>query len=146
LVWGKELLADATKVQATADPDSLKPRLKEVIDDHLVELFGQDGHAKELKPPPGDPPPLLHPAAQHTEIEAIKDIEQPGRWTGSEAVSGGNGMGTSVGATWDDQNRSSACSYHRAPGVICRYSIMCDFTSSGERRPHRRFFTRLDRF
>src|SRR4051812_50113789 len=33
LVWGTELLADATKVQvqANADSDSLKPRLKEVI-------------------------------------------------------------------------------------------------------------------
>jgi transposase len=75
LVWGREMLADATKVQANADLDSLKPRLKEVIDDHLVELFGPDGHAEEPELPPHDPPPLLHPGSPHTETE-----QPAGRW------------------------------------------------------------------
>jgi transposase len=41
LVWGKELLFDATKVRANASLDSLVPRLSEVVDDHLVALFAQ---------------------------------------------------------------------------------------------------------
>jgi transposase len=40
LVWGRELVADTTKVEMNADLDSLRPRLKEVVDDLLVELFG----------------------------------------------------------------------------------------------------------
>ncbi len=42
LIWGKELLVDATKVPANAADSSIVPRLREVIDDHLVELFAQD--------------------------------------------------------------------------------------------------------
>jgi transposase len=42
LIWGKELLADSTRVPGNAAIDSLVPRLKEVVDDHLVELF-EDG-------------------------------------------------------------------------------------------------------
>ncbi|MDB5057088.1 MAG: Transposase [Chloroflexi bacterium] len=41
LVWGKEILADATKVPGNAAKESLVPRLKEVIDGHLVALFGE---------------------------------------------------------------------------------------------------------
>ena len=39
LIWGKEVLADATRVPGNASMDSLVPRLKAVVDDHLVELF-----------------------------------------------------------------------------------------------------------
>ena len=42
LVWGKEFLADATRVPGNASVDSLVPRLSEVVDDHLVALFGGD--------------------------------------------------------------------------------------------------------
>jgi transposase len=41
LVWGKEILADATKVPGNAAKESLVPRLSEVIDGHLVALFGE---------------------------------------------------------------------------------------------------------
>lgn len=41
LVWGKEVLVDATKVRANAVLRSFVPRLAEVVDDHLVALFGQ---------------------------------------------------------------------------------------------------------
>src|SRR5262249_60661337 len=41
LVWGKELFFDATKVRANADPDSLRPRLREVTQ-HLAALFATD--------------------------------------------------------------------------------------------------------
>jgi hypothetical protein len=39
LIWGREVLADATRVPGNASMDSLVPRLKAVVDDHLVELF-----------------------------------------------------------------------------------------------------------
>src|SRR6266568_2412953 len=39
LVWGEELFFDATKVRANAAMGSLVPRLREVVDGHLVELF-----------------------------------------------------------------------------------------------------------
>ena len=42
LVWGKEVLADATRVPGDAAMDSLRPRRSEVVDDHLVALFGAD--------------------------------------------------------------------------------------------------------
>src|SRR5919112_2388316 len=42
LVWGKEALADATRVPGNASTDSLAPRLSAVVDDHLVALFGAD--------------------------------------------------------------------------------------------------------
>jgi transposase len=52
LVWGKELLADATRVPGNASMDSLVPRLREVVDDHLVALFDGDDVADER--PAGD--------------------------------------------------------------------------------------------
>lgn len=42
LVWGKEVLADATRVPGNAAMDSLVPRLREVVDDHVVALFAGD--------------------------------------------------------------------------------------------------------
>ena len=46
LVWGQELLADATRVPANAAMDSLVPRLRAVVDGQLVALFaGDEGSA-----------------------------------------------------------------------------------------------------
>jgi transposase len=42
LVWGQELLADATRVPANAAMDSLVPRLRLVVDDEVVALFDGD--------------------------------------------------------------------------------------------------------
>jgi transposase len=42
LVWGREVLADATRVPGNASVDSLVPRLREVVGDHLVALFAGD--------------------------------------------------------------------------------------------------------
>src|SRR3954451_22974575 len=39
LVWGEELFFDATKVRANAAMASVVPRLREVVDGHLVDLF-----------------------------------------------------------------------------------------------------------
>src|SRR5215472_5130930 len=40
LVWGKELYIDATKVQANASRDSVKPRF--AVEAHLTELFATE--------------------------------------------------------------------------------------------------------
>ena len=42
LVWGKELIFDATKVRANAAMDSLTPVLRLVVDDHLAALAEAD--------------------------------------------------------------------------------------------------------
>ncbi len=42
LVWGKEVLADATRVPGNAAMDSPVPRLRDVVDDHVVALFAGD--------------------------------------------------------------------------------------------------------
>jgi transposase len=42
LVWGQELLVDATRVPANAALDSLIPRLRTVVDGHLAALFDGD--------------------------------------------------------------------------------------------------------
>ena len=43
LVWGKEFYFDATKVEANASPDSVKPRF--VLEAHLTQLFAGDAKA-----------------------------------------------------------------------------------------------------
>jgi transposase len=42
LVWGKEMVFDATKVRANASMESLKPILRLVVDDHLAALAETD--------------------------------------------------------------------------------------------------------
>ena len=42
LVWGKELIFDATKVHANASMESLRPVLRLVVDDHLTALVEAD--------------------------------------------------------------------------------------------------------
>jgi transposase len=56
LIWGKEVLADATRVPGNASMDSLVPRLKAVIGDHLVDLFGEQPVVS-----PNDDDPLVEP-------------------------------------------------------------------------------------
>jgi transposase len=80
LIWGKELLVDATKVRAHASMDSLVPRLAEVVDDHLVELFGTEAGAGELERVGEEDtaPQLLHPEGM-AGIEA-EGAEAHRRW------------------------------------------------------------------
>ncbi|HEV2123220.1 MAG TPA: IS1182 family transposase, partial [Chloroflexota bacterium] len=71
LVWGQEVLVDATKARANADLDSLVPRLAEVVDEHLVALFGEDQPPEDTHPPATgegqpDQPRLLHAPAART--------------------------------------------------------------------------------
>ena len=51
LVWGKELFFDATKVRANADLDSLQPRLRDVSQQHLTDLFGLEEAGVEPEAP-----------------------------------------------------------------------------------------------
>lgn len=59
LVWGKELVFDATKVRANADVDSLQPRLRDVSQQHLTDLFGAEaaGVAPIVEPTSAPPRP-----------------------------------------------------------------------------------------
>lgn len=79
LVWGKELIFDATKVRANAALDSVVPRLKEVVDDHLVELFTSDGAAVETTPVQEENPPALLHASAPVDTEST-DAERPRPW------------------------------------------------------------------
>lgn len=48
LVWGKELYFDATKVEADASLDSVRPRLTELtVEEHLSELFTDEDNEPE---------------------------------------------------------------------------------------------------
>ncbi len=63
LIWEMELLMDATKVPANAADSSIVPCLREVIDNHLAELFAQDGdESEEESNSPAGAPPLLRPS------------------------------------------------------------------------------------
>jgi transposase len=82
LVWGEELLFDATKVRANADVDSLVPRFYWKAKRHLGETFA-DGAAESAwaKPPApaADEPaplPVSLPAGRAEELAA----ENGGRW------------------------------------------------------------------
>ena len=55
LVWGKEVLADATRVPGNASLDSLVPRLSEVVDNHLVAVFGDTAPADAIEATGDDP-------------------------------------------------------------------------------------------
>jgi transposase len=48
LVWGREVLADATRVPANAAIDSLVPRLRTVVDEQLVAFFEGDDIPTEV--------------------------------------------------------------------------------------------------
>ena len=78
LIWGKEVLADATRVPGNASMDSLVPRLAEVVDDHLVQLFDTDATERDRTPVTNeDGPPMLHPKSTRTDTAAQNEQE---RW------------------------------------------------------------------
>jgi hypothetical protein len=56
LIWGREVLADATRVPGNASMDALAPRLTEVSIDHLVERFNMvPGSSVADTDPPREP-------------------------------------------------------------------------------------------
>ncbi len=86
LVWGEELFFDATKVRANAAMASVVPRLRAVVEGHLVDLFapGEDVvPAEPSTPDPGDPqgveaPVPLRGGDQPQAVEGV--AASPPRW------------------------------------------------------------------
>src|SRR5260370_11444954 len=74
LVWGKELFVDATKVNANASMESVKPRF--VVEAHLANLFAAEteGPREEAEQVP---PSLSTSAAAPSPPEAIRDEATP---------------------------------------------------------------------
>src|SRR5918997_171501 len=90
LVWGQELLFDATKVRANADLDSLVPRFYWQAEHHLAELF-DEGNAPSTTegdvttPPPAaahkaDSEPRRLPTGLSPEDEARLAAERAETW------------------------------------------------------------------
>ena len=86
LIGGQEVLADATKVPGNADLDSLVPRLKEVVDEHLVELIGKQDEPAEAgrwdvlehcKLPPDRPPSPGYERLSHRKISLTNPDATP---------------------------------------------------------------------
>jgi len=82
LVWGEELFFDATKVRANAALGSVIPRLREVVDGHLVDLFptappGTAAPSDETAPQP-ILPDRVPPAADG--VEGQPEQGTPPRW------------------------------------------------------------------
>lgn len=105
LIWGKELFFDATKVEANASLDSVALRLYEVIEDHLVDLFGDDANT------------LLEPLATAPDVPDSVPLALSARYPMSErqTVSQDPGEGR-----WEileqcrlDPDRPASCSYER---------------------------------
>ena len=90
LVWGKELLFDATKVRANADLDSLVPRFYWQARQHLAELFDEanapsaaGGDATASPPAPAhevDSEPCRLPTGLRSEQEVGLAAERAGTW------------------------------------------------------------------
>ncbi len=74
LVWGKELYVDATKVNANASMDSVKPRF--AVDSHLRELFAT-GREEEPEPTANAEPSLSTSEAGTSSPEAIREETTP---------------------------------------------------------------------
>jgi transposase len=91
LIWGHELVADATRVPGNASMDSLVPRLSEVVDDHLEHIFDDGTTTGEASPDrgrwdlletgrldPERPPPA--PIAESAIVRSVGLIRMPVPW------------------------------------------------------------------
>ena len=77
LVWGKELYFDATKVQANASLDSIKPRF--AVDEHLRDLFRDDTSEKETDDEHDTQPGHEPPVQLHADVPADLAEQNAGR-------------------------------------------------------------------
>jgi transposase len=80
LIWGKELLFDATKVRANADIDSLVPRFYQRAKEHVDALFAGDvpSSADAGAPPEEAPPPAGSNAASPSTADEPAAASPPG--------------------------------------------------------------------
>lgn len=84
LVWGKELYIDATKVQANASRDSVKPRF--AIEAHLANLFATEEEEQPTsttptkEPEPEMPTPLSVALSDETRQELAQSNEARHDW------------------------------------------------------------------
>jgi transposase len=110
LVWGEELFFDATKVRANAAMASVVPRLREVVDGHLVDLFtpGDGGDAAPAAAEASASPP-----------EDPADVPAPVPLRGVDQSQADEGVGASA-PRWDllercrlDPARPAAAGYER---------------------------------
>ncbi len=74
LIWGKDLYFDATKVEANASMESVKPRF--AVEAHLAQLFAGESEeecsqAREEPSPEEQAPPLLPTSLSQTQREHI---------------------------------------------------------------------------
>ncbi len=74
LVWGKELYVDATKVNANASMESVKPRF--AVDAHLRELFATEGKEEPERTADAEPCPTIS-EAETSPPEAIREEMMP---------------------------------------------------------------------
>jgi transposase len=86
LIWGEELIFDATKVRANADIDSLVPRFAWRAKQHLDDLFAeeaapatgeQSAHAGTAEAP--EPAPLALPDRGPSDVQALLTEENNAR-------------------------------------------------------------------
>lgn len=84
LVWGKELYIDATKVQANASRDSVKPRF--AVEAHLENLFATEEEKQPesptptMEPEPDAPTPLPVTLSDETRQELTERNEARHDW------------------------------------------------------------------
>jgi len=85
LVWGKELYIDATKVQANASRDSVKPRF--AVEAHLAELFATEEEEQATmstittkEPESVVPTPLAVALSEETRQELAQSNEARHDW------------------------------------------------------------------
>lgn len=101
LVWGKELLFDATKVRANADIDSLVPRFYLRAKQHVDELFAADGAADDAAaeaaaPEEASVSPAIAPlppapeAAPADTVPPPRQLPFPGTATAEQALAAEN--------------------------------------------------------
>ncbi len=80
LVWGRELYFDATKVEANASIDSVKPRF--AVEAHLTRLF--DGDPKDVETDAVEPEPLPVPMSDAELDELARHNGERHDWIAEE--------------------------------------------------------------
>jgi transposase len=111
LVWGEELFFDATTVRANAAMASVVPRLREVVDGHLVDLFAPGDEVA-----PADPSAVAEAGAPTAADPPGTEVLVPFRAVDQPSAAGA----AAHPPQWDllehcrlDPNRPAAAGYER---------------------------------